>query len=219
MRDNPSITSRHKTYELMLHDKDKLPVLAFGSAGTGKTYGAVQAALAALNEGSIDKIIVTRPNVSFADKSGHLPGSEREKMDPWIRPILQILAQLGLNRGHISDMEKHGRLVFYPLEFIQGMTFDNSFVIVDECQNMSIDQLRVMLQRMGRYSKLVLCGDIAQVSPRFHMSGLGEFVAMCEEVECDIHMIEFGIDDVVRSRQCKHWIQKFEEWEKVNGTR
>ena len=96
---------------------------------------------------------------------------------------------------------------------IQGLTFHDSLVIVDECQNMSFEQLRVFLTRTGRYSKVVLCGDVAQTSPRFHNSGLANLVKMVETLDMPCHTIHFTLDDCVRSGQCKTWLKGFEDWE------
>lgn len=200
------------TYRLALRDKKMYPVIAFGSAGTGKTYEAVSAACEGLKSKAFRQIIVTRPNVSFADTNGFLPGTEREKMEPWVRPILQHMGAFS-SQAAIEKWEATGQLTFYPLEFIQGMTFDRSFVIVDECQNITFEQLKVLLTRIGKWSKLVLCGDIAQISPKFANSGLAKLIKMIDTMELPVHMIEFDYNDIVRSEQCKMWIMAFQEWE------
>lgn len=206
--------SNTDTYKLALRDKNMYPTIAYGSAGTGKTYEAVCAAVEGLKAKSFQQIIVTRPNVSFADKNGFLPGTEREKMEPWVRPILQHMTRFA-TRTQIDLWEKSSVLQFYPLEFIQGMTFDKSFIIVDECQNLSFDQLKVLLTRTGKWSKMVLCGDIAQVSPKFPNSGLKKLTEMVDYFDLPVHMIEFDREDIVRSAQCKMWITAWEDWEKV----
>lgn len=206
------MADNHKLYELALRDKHKYPVVAYGSAGTGKTYGAVAAACEGILKKEYKRIIVTRPNVSFADKNGYLPGTEREKMEPWIRPILQHM-QGWVSREKAEEWESKRILQFYPLEYIQGMTFDNAFILVDECQNMTIEQLRVLLTRTGKYSKTVLCGDVAQVSPKFHNSGLKQLIAIINKFNLPVHQIEFSREDILRSEQCKMWIAAFEEWD------
>jgi phosphate starvation-inducible PhoH-like protein len=208
------MSDNHKLYELALRDKGLFPTIAFGSAGTGKTYGAVKAAYEALSSKKYQQVIIARPNVSFAEKSGFLPGTEREKMEPWIRPILQTLDAF-CPRGLTTKWEQDGKLIFYPLEYIQGMTFDKSFIIVDECQNITFDQLKVLLTRTGKYSKMVLCGDIAQISPKFQGSGLASLLKMVKHFDMPVHMIEFTREDILRSPQCKMWIERFEEWENI----
>ena len=213
MDNNFVFTENHKLYYQALRDKKMYPTVAYGCAGTSKTYGAVAAAYEALMDKKVNKIICTRPNVSFADKNGFLPGTEREKMAPWVRPLLQHLSVF-CSKQFIEQLEANGKLEFYPLEFIQGMTFDNAFIIVDEVQNMSFEQIKVFLTRTGKYSKVVMCGDIAQVSPKFSHSGLAEFIRMVEKLDLPVHRIEFSPDDIVRSDVCKQFILAFDEWEK-----
>lgn len=203
---------KQKLYDLVLNDRELLPVLGYGSAGTGKTYGAVKRAVSWLEDKN-NTVIVTRPNVSFAEKNGFLPGTEREKMAPWIRPVEQLFNKFGLHKKYLETLEKYGRLQYLPLEYVQGLTFDNSLVIVDEVQNMTFEQMKVFLTRTGEHSKVVLCGDVAQVSPKFNNSGLKRFIDMCTEMESPIHMIQFTREDIVRSAQCKRWIEDFEDWE------
>lgn len=206
------MTNNHKLYNMALNDHDMLPVIAYGSAGTGKTYNAVKAAAGWMDKGG-RQIIVTRPNVSFAEKSGFLPGTEREKMEPWIRPITQAFEKVGIKLGQQEYWEKSQKLVYLPLEHVQGLTWDNAYIIVDECQNITFEQLKVLLTRVGKWSKLVLCGDIAQVSPMFRNSGLKELLEMVDTYDLPVHTIEFGRDDVLRGDQCKNWIIAFENWE------
>lgn len=210
-------TKNHNLYELALRDKHLTPTIAYGSAGVGKTYGAVGAAIEWLERHKNNKVLVTRPNVSFAKESGHLPGTEREKIDPWVRPIQQNFVANGANKGKQECWEKHGQLVYMPLEFIQGLTFDNTFIIVDECQNMTFQQLKVFLTRTGKYSKVVLCGDIAQISPKFRGSGLSELLNMVETFNLSVHTIEFTKEDILRSDQCKAWIEAFSAWELIRN--
>ena len=207
-------TKNHKLYDLALRDKALMPVIAYGAAGVGKTYGAVGAGVEWL-EDKRKKMLVTRPNVSFAKESGFLPGTEREKIDPWVRPIQQNFEAHGINKSYQENLEKQGRLTYMPLEFIQGLTFNDTFIIVDECQNMTFQQLKVFLTRTGKYSKVVLCGDIAQISPKFRDSGLAELLQMIDYCDLSVHTIEFGYEDIMRSDQCKLWIEAFDLWERA----
>ena len=206
-------TKNHKLYDLALRDKSLMPVIAYGAAGVGKTYGAVGAGVEWLEKDKRKKMLVTRPNVSFAKESGFLPGTEREKIDPWVRPIQQNFNAHGINKSHQENLEKQGRLTYMPLEFIQGLTFDDTFIIVDEVQNMSFQQLKVFLTRTGKYSKVVLCGDIAQISPKFRDSGLAELLQMIDYCDLNVHTIEFDYNDIMRSEQCKEWIMAYDQWE------
>lgn len=206
-------TKQHELYDIALADKKNMPVVAVGSAGTGKTYGAIGRAVQWLQAGNKSQVILARPNVSFADTNGFLPGNEREKLAPWIRPLQQNFIAHGVGISHQDDYEKNRRLQYYMLEHIQGLTFDNAMVIIDEAQNMSFDQIKVLVTRLGNYSKLVLCGDVAQTSPLFKNSGLKEFIDMVEAQDLPVHTIHFTVDDVLRSETCKMFIGAFERWE------
>lgn len=208
------MTVNHTVYQQMLNDRDMLPVIATGPAGTGKTFGAVGKAVEWL-EDKRKKCLVTRPNVSFAKEGGYLPGTEREKMAPWVRPIEQNFKLHGVKEGALAMLEKEKRLTYMPLEFIQGLTWDDTLIIVDEVQNMTFEQLKVFLTRTGKYSKVVLCGDVAQTSPRFKGSGLAELLHMVKALDVPCHTIEFGYEDILRSEQCKMWIESFDKWEKL----
>lgn len=208
--------TNHKAYELALSDKERMPVIAYGCAGTGKTCGAVGAAVKWL-ETKNKKVVITRPNESFAKENGFLPGTEREKMEPWVRPIKQNFLFHGVSEGHQKMMEKNGQLTYLPLEFVQGLTWDDTLVIVDECQNMTFEQYKVLLTREGKWSKTIMCGDIAQVSPKFRNSGLAQFIDMVNHFNLPVHTIEFGRDDIVRSDRCRMWIESFEDWEEYNA--
>lgn len=207
-------TKTHELYHHALFDKKNMPVVAYGSAGAGKTYQAVERAVAWLDEGRKNQVIMCRPNVSFADTNGFLPGDEREKLAPWIRPLQQNFVAHGVGIRHQEDYERNGRLQYRMLEHIQGMTWDNSLIMVDEVQNMTIEQIRVLVTRVGEYSKLVLCGDIAQTSPKFSNSGLAEFIKMVEFYDLPVHTIHFTADDIMRSETCKIFIKAFEAWER-----
>ena len=205
----------HTAYELALRDKHMMPVIGYGTAGTGKTYGACQAAVEWLSKDKRKKFLGVRPNVSFAEKSGFLPGTEREKMEPWIRPIMQNLAANGLSYNQQECMEKNHAIQYMPLEHIQGMTFDDTFIIIDECQNMTFEHIKGLMTRIGKYSKVVLCGDVNQVSPMFKNSGLAEYLDMIDYFDMNVHTIEFTRDDVKRSGICKSQIIAFEDWEVI----
>jgi len=211
-------TKKHELYRQALFDKKLMPTIAYGSAGTGKTYGAIERAVAWLEEGRKNQVILCRPNVSFADTNGFLPGTEREKLEPWIRPLQQNFVQHGVGIRYQLDLEHNHRLQYHMLEHIQGSTWDNCLIVVDEVQNTTFEQLKVLVTRAGEYSKLVLCGDIAQTSPKFANSGLKEFIEMVEAFDLPVHTIHFTMEDVMRSPTCKMFIKAFEDWEaRKNG--
>lgn len=206
-------TNTHKLWELALRDKKMFPAIGYGSAGTGKTYGAVGAGVEWLQASNKNIMVVTRPNVAYADEVGFLPGTEREKMDPWVRPIQQNLNAHGIGKAHQEDLEKRGKILYQTMAFVQGLTFDNAFIIVDECQNLTFQQIKMLFTRVGNWSKLVLCGDVSQVSPEFENSGLAEWIQMTKELNLPYHTIQFTRDDILRSDICKQTIIACENWE------
>lgn len=209
--------SIHDSYALALRDKHMYPTIAYGCAGTGKTYGAVGFAVEWLGRGNKQKVLCVRPNESFAKGNGFLPGDEKDKLAPWVRPFRQNFSSHGFDKGKQEVAEKRGSIEYLMLEHIQGLTFDNTLMIVDECQNMSFEQLKGFLTRTGKYSKVVLCGDIAQVSPYFRKSGLAELLKMVDHLELPVHTFEFMEQDIMRSDQCAQWIKAFNRWEAMGN--
>lgn len=133
-----------------------------GQAGSGKTLVACQIALDLFFNRQIEKIIITRPNVASADEIGFLPGSMKEKMDPWLAPIYANLYML-YNKQTIDKMVDNGDIEILPFAFVRGRTFVDSIVIVDEAQNVSNTQTEMIVGRLGLNSKMIFCGDIAQI--------------------------------------------------------
>jgi phosphate starvation-inducible PhoH-like protein len=133
-----------------------------GQAGSGKTLVACQIALDLFFNRQIEKIIITRPNVASADEIGFLPGSMKEKMDPWLAPIYANLYML-YNKQTIDKMVENGDIEILPFAFVRGRTFVDSVVIVDEAQNVSNTQTEIIVGRLGLNSKMIFCGDIAQI--------------------------------------------------------
>ena len=205
------LTKTHKLYELALRDKAMWPVLATGSAGTGKTFTAIGFAVEWLQRGKNQRVKIIRPNVSFTKSLGFLAGGLREKLQPWVAPLEQAFVAQGLAKTQLQLLEKRGALEYICLEHIQGLSFDNSLVIIDECANMSFSELKMIFTRMGRYSKLVLCGDTAQTAKGID-SGLGELMDMVDSLNLNCHTISFTTDDIVRSEQCKQWLRAFDTW-------
>ena len=208
-----SKTDNHRLYGQYLHDRSLTPVVAIGSAGTGKTYGAVGAAVDWLEQSPARIFIGIRPNVAFADEIGFLPGTEDDKIGPWVRPMKQNFEKHGLGAAYLKLLEDKKRVQFHPLAFIQGLTFDNAFILIDEFQNMSLPQIKGVLTRVGQNSRVVMCGDIKQTSPLFKGSGVEKFLQLVEATGVRCHVVNFGPEDIVRSEQCKQWINAFEQFE------
>jgi len=153
-----------------------------GMAGSGKTLVACQTALDMFFKREIEKIVITRPTVAKED-IGFLPGDLKEKMDPWLAPIYANLYML-YNKEGIDKMVQEGHIEIVPFAFMRGRTFPNTFVLVDECQNITHGQTEMMLGRLGRGGKMVFCGDLAQIDLKQKKdSGIGFFVRLEENIK------------------------------------
>jgi phosphate starvation-inducible PhoH-like protein len=160
---------------------DNPVVLIKGMAGSGKTLVACQAALDLVFKRELEKIIITRPTVS-KEEIGFLPGDLKEKMDPWLAPIYANLYLL-YDKAKIDKMIAEGEIEIVPFAFMRGRTFPNSFVIVDECQNITHSQTEMMLSRLGKGGKMVFCGDITQTDLKNRKdSGIGFFLRLEENI-------------------------------------
>ena len=153
--------------------------LLAGSAGSGKTLLACQIALEKLFMKECDKIIITRPTVS-KEEIGFLPGDLREKMDPWVQPIYQNMYML-YDKVKIEQLITGGQIEIVPVSFMRGRTFVDSFVIVDEAQNVTHDQMETVLGRLGKGSKMVICGDLAQIDLKVKKETGFSFLTRIEE--------------------------------------
>lgn len=211
-------------FQALKGDRPSVSIL-YGAAGTGKTYTAIAAATEwaggkeAFNsqkkKRNGKKIVIIRPNESFAKDIGFLPGTAAEKMAPWMQPIIDNLVELGVDKQTAQDAMIEGSVEVVPFAHIQGRTFHDSFVIMDECQNATFPQLMMTWTRLGRYSKLVYCGDIKQTSPLFRNSGLKALIDACEPYP--VNMVEFTKEDNVRSELSKLGLDIMEAYEEANA--
>ena len=168
-----------------------------GPAGTGKTFLAVAAAVAALEGRDVSRIILTRPAVEAGERLGFLPGDIQAKVDPYLRPLFDALYDM-LDPERVSTYFDRGVIEVAPLAFMRGRTLNDSFVILDEAQNTSPEQMKMFLTRLGFGSRMVVTGDITQVDlPRDQRSGLIVVSEILDEVK-DISFTRFGGEDVVR---------------------
>ena len=182
----------------LLEDKEVAILAGVGPAGCGKTAFACHAAVKALSTGEVERIVLTRPLVAVDEELGFLPGSMEQKMDPWIRPMMDIMTEFYTN-GEIRRMMDEGTIEIAPLAYMRGRTFRKAFLIADEMQNSSPNQMLMMLTRVGEGSRLVITGDLLQ-SDRTEENGLADFYRRAKN--CDdptIQYVNFGIDDVQRS--------------------
>ncbi|RIX54197.1 PhoH family protein [Paenibacillus nanensis] len=188
-----TIGQRH--YVKTIRKKDI--VFGIGPAGTGKTYLAVVLAVTALKEGSVKRIILTRPAVEAGENLGFLPGDLQEKVDPYLRPLYDALHDVLGPDQTVKAMER-GLIEIAPLAYMRGRTLDDSFIILDEAQNTTPEQMKMFLTRLGFGSKMVVTGDVTQIDlPRGKTSGLIEAQRILKNIE-EIGLIYFTEGDVVR---------------------
>jgi phosphate starvation-inducible PhoH-like protein len=189
-------------YVLQLLDETKDIVFGIGPAGTGKTLLAVQAAVKLFKEGQIDKIIVTRPAVSVDEDLGFLPGTLEQKMAPWTRPIFDVLREY-FNAREIEGMIEEGIIEIAPLAYMRGRTFKNSFILADEMQNATQNQMKMLLTRLGEGSMMAVTGDLAQAD-RLKDNGLIDFTDRLAEANLShIDIVNFGQGDIERHEAVK----------------
>jgi phosphate starvation-inducible PhoH-like protein len=190
--------------------------LIFGVAGTGKTFLAVAAAVEALKQERVDRIIVTRPAVEAGEKLGYLPGDLAEKVDPYLQPIWDAF------RSQMSDNDLKARrerrvIEVAPLAFMRGRTLSNAFVIVDEAQNATVLQMKMTLTRLGEGSRMVVTGDPSQIDLlRSDQSGLAHAISILEDVP-GVEVIRFATQDVVRHRLVAHIVEAYHRDEGARG--
>jgi phosphate starvation-inducible PhoH-like protein len=177
--------------------KQKSIVVTIGCAGTGKTYCSAGTAAQLFLKGKHNKIVLTRANVPTGKSLGHFPGDIKEKMTPWLMPMLEVLRK-AFGQNKYEYMLNKGQIEIQPIETIRGRSYENSIVLVDEAQNLSMDELKAISTRIGENTKLVLMGDPAQSD----VNKGRDLVLFCEKVNkanIDIPIITFGVNDIVRS--------------------
>lgn len=181
-----------------LDDLSKHIVFAMGPAGTGKTLLGVLAAVRALKEGEIEKIVVTRPAVSVDEQHGFLPGTLEEKMAPWTRPIFDVFNEYW-SPQQIEAMIVDQTIEIAPLAYMRGRTFKNAYIIADEMQNATPSQMKMLLTRIGDGSRIIVTGDLAQHDRGYEHNGLKDFVHKLKQQQSSmIAVVEFGRADVER---------------------
>ncbi|MDD5938704.1 MAG: PhoH family protein [Clostridiales bacterium] len=190
--------------------RKNLVTLGIGPAGTGKTYLAVAAAVAAFRAGEINRIILTRPAVEAGERLGFLPGDLQSKVDPYLRPLYDALFEM-LGPETYQKYVERGNIEVAPLAYMRGRTLDDSFIILDEAQNTSREQMKMFLTRMGFGSKIVITGDVTQIDlPTDKVSGLKEAMRVLNGVE-DIAICRLTGADVVRHVIVQRIIKAYEE--------
>jgi phosphate starvation-inducible PhoH-like protein len=187
-----------------------------GPAGTGKTYLAMALAVAALSEREVARIILTRPAVEAGERLGFLPGDLQAKVDPYLRPLFDALHDM-LDAARLASQMDKGMVEVAPLAFMRGRTLNDSFIILDEAQNTSPEQMQMFLTRLGFGSRVVVTGDITQIDlPRGQRSGLVHVMRVLDGVP-DIEFVRFGDEDVVRHKLVQRIVSAYKQHADATG--
>jgi phosphate starvation-inducible PhoH-like protein len=186
-------------------------IFAIGPAGTGKTYTAIALAVRALKNREIKKIILSRPAVEAGENLGFLPGDLKEKIDPYLQPLYDALQDM-IPPRKLEDFMKEGIIEIAPLAFMRGRTLSNAFVILDEAQNTTINQLKMFLTRMGLNAKFIITGDVTQIDlPRRSNSGLIFAMKLLQNIE-SISVVQFNTNDIVRHRLVREIVDAYQKY-------
>jgi phosphate starvation-inducible protein PhoH and related proteins len=197
--------------------RDCTVTFAIGPAGTGKTYLAMALAVAALADKQVGRIILTRPAVEAGERLGFLPGTLLEKVDPYLRPLFDALYDM-LDADRLASYMEKGIVEVAPLAFMRGRTLNDSFVILDEAQNTSPEQMQMFLTRLGFGSKMVVTGDVTQIDlPREQASGLIQVQDILGPLD-GVAFIQFGHEDVVRHKLVQRIVEAYRLHAEETGT-
>jgi phosphate starvation-inducible PhoH-like protein len=197
--------------------RDHTVTFAIGPAGTGKTYLAMALAVSALSEREVGRIILTRPAVEAGERLGFLPGDMLAKVDPYLRPLYDALYDM-LDADRLAGYMEKGTIEVAPLAFMRGRTLNDSFIILDEAQNTSPEQMQMFLTRLGFGSKVVVTGDVTQIDlPRDQASGLIQVQNILATIE-GIAFVEFSHKDVVRHKLVQRIVEAYKRHAEETGT-
>ena len=212
--DGKPIKARNRTQQEMVKayfDNDL--IFAVGPAGTGKTYIAIALAVRALKNREIKRIILTRPAVEAGERLGFLPGDLKDKLDPYLQPLYDALGDM-IPAKRLQEFMAEGTIQIAPLAYMRGRTLDDSFIILDEAQNTTPEQMKMFLTRLGFGSKIVVTGDLTQIDlPRGVKSGLFEASQILENIP-DISIFHLSDKDIVRHSLVQKIIQAYERFSK-----
>jgi len=201
-------SQRRYMEEIETHDM----TFGIGPGGTGKTYLAVAMAVSALLTKTVNRIILARPAVEAGERLGFLPGTLQQKIDPYMRPLYDALYDM-LDADKLERFLEKGIIEVAPLAFMRGRTLNDSFVILDEAQNTTSEQMKMFLTRLGFNSKAVITGDVTQIDlPQGKKSGLVEAIEICGRI-AGISVIQFGEKDVVRHNLVQQIVRAYEEYD------
>ena len=199
-------SDNQRLFQKLLNEYEQ--TFCIGPAGTGKTFLATVHACKLLLRGEVDKIIITRPAVAAGGENyGFLPGGIGQKLAPWVVPLIEIMEEC-LGRQQVIDYQKIGVIEIVPFGFMRGRTFKGAFVLVDEAQNTTEEQMEMLLTRLGEGSRLVVSGDLRQ-SDIGKRSGLSRAIELIKKHNIPAGFVEFTSEDCVRSALCKMWVKAF----------
>lgn len=222
--DNICVTARGRHIKSRTHGqkwyvraiKENTVVFGIGPAGTGKTFLAVAMAVSAFRDKQVNRIVLTRPAVEAGEKLGFLPGDMQNKVDPYLRPLYDALYEIMGAESYHKYLEK-GMIEIAPLAYMRGRTLDDSFIILDEAQNTTPEQMKMFLTRIGMGSKAVVTGDITQIDlPGDRKSGLKEVMKILKDVE-GIEFVYLTENDVVRHELVQRIIKAYEKYDNGKG--
>lgn len=196
-----------KQKDLISALKSNSQVFILGPAGTGKTYVTATYAADLYTLKEIDKIVITRPHVAVGKELGFLKGDLTEKTMPWALPVLDVLEK-HLGKGAVETGIKNGNIEMAPLALMRGRSFDNAFIIVDETQNITTHELKMLLTRVGQGTTIVLNGDVQQ-SDLKEADGLTKVIHLAKKHQLPVPIIEFDIEDIIRSDITAMWVKTF----------
>jgi phosphate starvation-inducible protein PhoH and related proteins len=207
------VTPKNASQKRYMEDIEKHDMMfGIGPGGTGKTYIAVAMAVSALLTKQVNRIILARPAVEAGERLGFLPGTLQQKIDPYMRPLYDALYDM-LDADKLENFLEKGTIEVAPLAFMRGRTLNDSFVILDEAQNTTSEQMKMFLTRLGFNSKAVITGDVTQIDlPQGKKSGLIEALEVCGKIE-GIGVVQFGEKDVVRHNLVQQIIRAYEEYD------
>lgn len=187
-------------------------IFALGPAGTGKTYTSIALSVRALRNKQVKRIVLSRPAVEAGERLGFLPGDLKEKIDPYLQPLYDALHDM-IPPKKLENYINEGTIQIAPLAFMRGRTLDNAFVILDEAQNTTINQMKMFLTRMGKYSQFVVTGDITQIDlPKKQDSGLLQSLKILKKIE-GISIVELDEKDIVRHKLVKEIVKAYNKYD------
>lgn len=193
-----NIIPKNEKQDSLIRSIKAYPItVTIGCAGTGKTYCSAGTVAQLFLKGGYKKIVLTRANVPTGKSLGHFPGDIKEKMTPWLMPMLEVLSK-AFGKGKFEYMLSKGQIEIQPIETIRGRSYEDALVLVDEAQNLSMDELKAITTRIGENTKLILMGDPAQSDVK-NGKDLTDFCYVVRKNGIDMPVVEFGVNDIVRS--------------------